>query len=169
MKCGNKKKIEESVLFSWKKKSEFLHSYILRSVIAWDVTQTQHRHPLHTQPLHIAVSTLAVLMDKHWLQKENCYTYADPNFPSPYECCPRLQFLPASLYTILMPLLPPVISRPQPFCPYSLPPTWQVWIDAGTQIFFSYAICLGAMTSLGSYNKYKYNCYRWGVSFQWGV
>lgn len=39
-------------------------------------------------------------------------------------------------------------------------PPWQVWIDAGTQIFFSYAICLGAMTSLGSYNKYKYNCYR---------
>uniref|UniRef100_A0A4W4HIZ4 Transporter n=1 Tax=Electrophorus electricus TaxID=8005 RepID=A0A4W4HIZ4_ELEEL len=36
----------------------------------------------------------------------------------------------------------------------------KVWIDAGTQIFFSYAICLGAMTSLGSYNKYKYNCYR---------
>ncbi|XP_078466852.1 sodium- and chloride-dependent taurine transporter-like isoform X1 [Lampetra planeri] len=36
----------------------------------------------------------------------------------------------------------------------------QVWIDAGTQIFFSYAICIGAMTSLGSYNHYKYNCYR---------
>ncbi|XP_036593338.1 sodium- and chloride-dependent taurine transporter [Trichosurus vulpecula] len=36
----------------------------------------------------------------------------------------------------------------------------QVWIDAGTQIFFSYAICLGAMVSLGSYNAYKYNCYR---------
>lgn len=42
----------------------------------------------------------------------------------------------------------------------------QVWIDAGTQIFFSYAICLGAMTSLGSYNKYKYNCYRFvGIQF----
>uniref|UniRef100_A0A8D0NLL7 Transporter n=1 Tax=Sus scrofa TaxID=9823 RepID=A0A8D0NLL7_PIG len=38
--------------------------------------------------------------------------------------------------------------------------TGKVWIDAGTQIFFSYAICLGAMTSLGSYNKYKYNSYR---------
>ncbi|KAG8435906.1 hypothetical protein GDO86_007122 [Hymenochirus boettgeri] len=36
----------------------------------------------------------------------------------------------------------------------------QVWIDAGTQIFYTLAICLGAMTSLGSYNKYKYNCYR---------
>lgn len=43
----------------------------------------------------------------------------------------------------------------------------KVWIDAGTQIFFSYAICLGAMTSLGSYNKYKYNCYR-QVSVQRG-
>lgn len=42
----------------------------------------------------------------------------------------------------------------------ALVPTPKVWIDAGTQIFFSYAICLGAMTSLGSYNKYKYNCYR---------
>ena len=36
-------------------------------------------------------------------------------------------------------------------------------MDAGTQIFFSYAICLGAMTSLGSYNKYRYNCYRWAL------
>ncbi|OWK02787.1 SLC6A6 [Cervus elaphus hippelaphus] len=45
----------------------------------------------------------------------------------------------------------------------------EVWIDAGTQIFFSYAICLGAMTSLGSYNKYKdcmlLGCLNSGTSF----
>lgn len=36
----------------------------------------------------------------------------------------------------------------------------KIWIDATTQVIFSYALCKGALTSLGSYNKFKTNCYK---------
>ncbi|XP_066447007.1 sodium- and chloride-dependent betaine transporter-like isoform X2 [Eleutherodactylus coqui] len=38
--------------------------------------------------------------------------------------------------------------------------TGKVWIDAGTQIFYSLAITMGFTIGIGSYNQYKYNCYR---------
>ncbi|KAJ8245619.1 hypothetical protein GJAV_G00272690 [Gymnothorax javanicus] len=36
----------------------------------------------------------------------------------------------------------------------------QVWREAGTQVFFSYAVCQGVLTALGSYNKYNNDCYK---------
>uniref|UniRef100_A0A8C4ETS0 Transporter n=1 Tax=Dicentrarchus labrax TaxID=13489 RepID=A0A8C4ETS0_DICLA len=36
----------------------------------------------------------------------------------------------------------------------------QVWMDAGSQILFSFAVCLGCLQALGSYNKYNNNCYK---------
>nr|XP_023671825.1 sodium- and chloride-dependent GABA transporter 2-like isoform X2 [Paramormyrops kingsleyae] len=36
----------------------------------------------------------------------------------------------------------------------------EVWRDAGTQVFFSYAVCQGVLTALGSYNRYNNNCFK---------
>jgi len=36
----------------------------------------------------------------------------------------------------------------------------KIWVDAGTQVLYSYALCKGALLSLGSFNKYRTNCYK---------
>ncbi|KAG7232959.1 hypothetical protein INR49_007914, partial [Caranx melampygus] len=36
----------------------------------------------------------------------------------------------------------------------------EVWVEAGSQIYFSYSICVGTLTVLGSYNNHNNNCYK---------
>ncbi|CAG2212319.1 SLC6A6 [Mytilus edulis] len=36
----------------------------------------------------------------------------------------------------------------------------KVWVDAGSQIFFTYSIGVGSLTVLGSFNKFKHNSYK---------
>ena len=37
------------------------------------------------------------------------------------------------------------------------------WMDAASQILFSYAICQGSLPALGSYNKWSFNSVKWTV------
>ncbi|KAM7413494.1 hypothetical protein PAMA_020738 [Pampus argenteus] len=58
--------------------------------------------------------------------------------------------LPGALHGVLFYLLPEPSRLTDP----------QVWMEAGSQIFFSFSVGVGSLAVLGSYNTYNNNCYR---------
>ncbi|KAM3875312.1 sodium- and chloride-dependent GABA transporter 2-like [Diretmus argenteus] len=58
--------------------------------------------------------------------------------------------LPGALNGIVFYLLPELSRLTDP----------QVWMEAGSQVFFSFGVGIGALSSLGSYNIYNNNCYK---------
>ncbi|XP_035241049.1 sodium- and chloride-dependent GABA transporter 2-like isoform X1 [Anguilla anguilla] len=64
--------------------------------------------------------------------------------------------LPGALQGVVFYLYPDPSHLTDPQFVMSL----QVWMEAGSQIFFSYSLGVGTLTVLGSYNTYNNNCYK---------
>uniref|UniRef100_UPI003AABA77D sodium- and chloride-dependent GABA transporter 3-like n=1 Tax=Centroberyx gerrardi TaxID=166262 RepID=UPI003AABA77D len=76
-------------------------------------------------------------------------TRPNPSVPAPGKTVGGKLFLPSAAPQ-------KVTSVPDP----TLQCLLLVWMDAGSQILFSYTVCTGCLASLGSYNKYNNNCYK---------